>query len=179
MLKHLILLFVYLCSSNAFAFEKYRGMISTIIVEENGSTFRGDNHIKDTLRIRPFDKKVVLYLKQTSGQKTFLVPKHLLIDSSKNTKYHLTIDILSRKNDNFNAKIVFFENSFKADENGDLVLVSKEIKNEEVKGQLNSKNDYTFVNDGKPNLKISLDIDRVFSHEEIKKRFSERQLTNK
>ena len=39
---------------------------------------------------------------------------------------------------------------------------------------LNAENNFSFIDDNKPNLKISINIDRVFEKEEILKRLSEK-----
>ena len=44
----------------------------------------------------------------------------------------------------------------------------------EVEGNLNAKNDYVFVDDNQPNLKLTLNIDRVFSKQEILSKLSKK-----
>ena len=53
------------------------------------------------------------------------------------------------------------------------VVVSNLIKHAELKGKLNSSSKYQFVDDNQVNFIIELNIDKVFSKEELKKRLEQ------
>jgi len=78
----------------------------------------------------------------------------------------MVVEITERKDDKFKALVSFYQNQV-VNKNDDYSVVSKVIKKAEVEGLLNSKNDYVFVDDNQPNLKIEFNIDRVFSKQEI------------
>ena len=160
--------------TNTHASETFNGNIRVQLTEQNGSTFRGDNYEKDTLIIKRFSNTKLIYLNQSSGQKVYLAAKNVLFDNKKNSKYHFVLDILENTKDTYKARIKLYLNSLEIDENNKHIILSTEIINEEINGRLNSKNDYAFINDDKPNLKIMLDIDRVFSKEELQERLAKK-----
>lgn len=50
------------------------------------------------------------------------------------------------------------------------VLVSQLIKTGQVSGTLNSDNKFQFIDDNQVNLKLAMNIDKVFTKDELKAR---------
>jgi len=154
-----------LWSCNIMADTKYRGLISANVVEQNGHVYRGYEGFSDE---GMFEDIQIIYFSQVRGQKLTLTKKKILIDNSKAHKYHMIVNIIDRKNDMFKAELSFYHNSMVYDQQSqDYVLVSKIIKKTRVEGELNTENNFTFINDNKPNLIVSINIDRIFKKEEI------------
>ena len=153
-------------SSSALADSKYRGRIWTQVVEPNGHLYSGfENFGPDTSFV---EGKGTIYISQKRGQKLALRGGNLLFDNSKATKYHMVVKIIEGENERYKAEIKFYYNSMEYDEETqDHIFVSKLFKKASVSGVLNSRNKFTFVDDNKPNLRVSLNIDKVFNKEEI------------
>jgi len=154
---------VILWSNDLHAFKKYTGMIYATIVEENGHVYAADSGLTGK---GEFKDKQIIYFYQERGQKIALVNNKVLVDNSKEHKYHLVVNVLERKGETFKASVKFYRNSIRANQKSHSII-SEVIKNEQVIGQLNARNSYKFIDNGKPNLMIAFDIDRVFPKKEI------------
>lgn len=155
----------------------YRGLVVAHIVEPNGHVYRGYNGFTNS---GEFEDKQVIYFSQERGQQISLSKTNLLIDSTTANKYHMLIEMLDRKDDKFKAELSFFENTMEyQDAEKDYQLISKIIKRTVIEGTLNSENNFTFVDDNQPNLKVRMNIDRIFTKEEILKRLKAKSNGNK
>ncbi len=85
-------------------------------------------------------------------------------------RFHFELDILSEKNDLFNAKIAVYENI--TNQKTDLAQ-QQEVLSYLFSGKLYQQQKLEFTSANKPTLKISLFVDKIFSLEEIKKRFNQ------
>ncbi len=171
---------LYLLSLNLSATEEYRGMISSTIVEPNGHVYMGDEGFTSG---GVFTDKQVIYFSQERGQKITMTKQNIVFDSSRNRKYHLVLEIIERKDEKFKAKVSFYQNAMSETVTsnstpGNSTLISKVIRGEEIEGVLNTENSYVFIDDNKANLKLSINIDRVFSDIEIKERLK-KELENR
>ena len=150
----LLVVFIYLSSSVLIADEKYRGLIVAHIVEPNGHVYRGyDGFTNDG----EFEQKKIIYFSQERGQVISLNGNNVVFDSSTTNKYHMKLQILDRKGEKYKAELSFFINAMEYQESSqDYALVSKLLKKTEIEGVLNSENKFTFVDENKPNLKLSI-----------------------
>lgn len=166
--------FIGLLSPDLSANDKYTGMISSTIVEPNGHVYTGDDGFKNEV---VFEDKQVIYFSQERGQKLTKTKQNIIFDSSRDTRYHLVLEMLERKGDKFKARVKFFQNAMGENDAGvaSSALISREIKNTEIEGLLNADNRYVFIDDDKANLKLSINIDRIFTKQEIMQRLK-RQL---
>jgi hypothetical protein len=164
LIKALVVFFLFVFwSSYLSAYEKFTGSVSGSVVEENGHVFTGGQGFKES---GEFEDKQVVYFRQERGQKISMTKTNIVFDASKENKYQMVVEITERQGDKFKALVSFYQNQV-SQENGDFKVVSKLIKKSAVEGMLNSKNDYLFVDDNQPNLKAEINIDRVFSKQEI------------
>ena len=164
-----ILIAIVLCfSATLFAQPNYQGLIVAHVIEPNGHVYRGYDGFMSSGK---FKDKQMIYFEQERGQKVALSGGKMIVDSSSAQKYHMILEILQREGDKYQAEISFYHNNMEYQEDKqDYVLVSKEIKKAVVNGTLNTENNYSFIDDEKPNLKVSINIDKIFSKEEILKK---------
>jgi hypothetical protein len=168
--KNLLLVVLLVTWSNYLsAYEKFTGSITGSVIEANGHVFTGGQGYQSD----EFEDKQVVYFRQERGQKITMTKNNIVFDSSKAQKYHMVVEITERKDDKFKALVNFYQNQI-VNEKNDYSALSKIIKKVEVEGNLNAKNDYVFVDDNQPNLKLTLNIDRVFSKQEILSKLSKK-----
>jgi len=172
-LSNILALSISLLILNSHASEQYRGVISATIFEKNGQTFSANNS-RDTMASNVFDEKQVLYFDQSSGQKVRLTTNKVLFDNSKNSRYHLTVEISEKNDDSFSATVSYFKNSMQVNKKGEEVLVSTPFKTQEIQGRFNSNNQYSFKDDQLPSLEMWVNIDKVFSREELLNRLNKK-----
>ena len=150
---------------------QFKGRIFAQIVEPNGHVYHAIEGFENTGQ---FSKKQFLKFRQERGQKVAMIGNKIVFDGENQNKYHLTVEVDEKNNERFLAKVKLFENSLEFDEKSQKkVVVSNLIKHAELKGKLNSSSKYQFVDDNQVNFIIELNIDKVFSKEELKKRLEQ------
>ena len=148
----------------------YRGMIVAHVVEPNGHVYRGYDGFESG---GVFKGKQVIDFEQERGQKVSLKPNGLVFDKSTSKKYRMIFEITDKSQEQFQADIEFFENKLEFDTKTEKYLVNSIlIKKTSVVGTLHSENEYVLVNDEQPNFRLSINIDKIFTKEELAKRFS-------
>ena len=152
-------------------FNSYRGGIHIKLVEPSGHSY-GTTADKST------NDQFYLGLEQISGQALSLSTNKILFDQSKNTKYHAIVNIEKQENDSFTAKINVFENSLKSYPNAKSKITSQLITSHHVGGIFNQKNEYRLIEDGLPNVYLTIFIDKLFSKVEIQQRLLTIQKSN-
>jgi len=169
LLKSIVVSFLLLNTSLALAEDnEFRGLIWAQVVEPNGHVYKAVQGFENNGQ---FSQKQFLKFYQDRGQKVAIVNNRIVFDSSSLNKYHLTVDVQEKSEEDFQAHLKLFENAFKFDEKSQKkVVVSNLIKSAEIKGTLNSKNSFQFVDDNQVNFKVVINIDKVFSQEELQRR---------
>jgi len=145
----------------------YKGGIQISLKEQDGSKFNTFTSFETTI-----DKKIISYIRRTSGQHAVMSNGALHMDPSKLNKYHSSFNILQVKGDIFKAKLELFSNSMEyITEKSKGTLRSNLIATHQIEGSLFTNNKYNFIEKGNPNLYVKLNFDKVFTEEEIKERF--------
>ncbi len=151
--------------------DKYRGRISININENGGSTYTTYTGFDTSV-----DRDVIIYLRRYSGQKAKLLDGALHMDPSKVNKYHSILNIHEVNKDAFKAVINLYSNTIHHDSiNSTGIAKANLIAKHEIEGALFTKNKYIFSDKDKPYQTIFLEFDKVFSVEEIKERFHQKQ----
>ncbi len=165
MKKYVIFFTLFIISFNVIAADRYRGSISGKIVESNGHVFVGGAGFTDGVY---FKGKDTINFRQERGQKVRLSKEGFLTSNEINNKYHMIAKILNRKDDAFKMSITAYHNFLVFNASGKSTLKSTKLFDKMIKGQLNSKNSYQIIEDGKANFYVDINIDKVFSTEELK-----------
>ncbi|MCW8879776.1 MAG: hypothetical protein OQK04_11980 [Kangiellaceae bacterium] len=144
--------------------DRYRGSISGSIKETNG------NHFAFYGSVDELGKEQKFYYSQHSGQRAAWTDKVLIIDGSQENKYSILFKISERKEDVFQADVKIFEHFIVEKSPGRGIIESKLIHQQQIKGELNSRNEFSVVNSGEAQFQLSVNIDREFTLEEIRQR---------
>lgn len=159
------LIVIGLFSLFAVAEDRYRGTISGSINEANGDHFAFFGSVDGAGKEQKF------YYSQHSGQRAAWTDKALHIDASQENKYSMLFKIVKRNDDVFRADIKIFEHFIVEVSPGKGVIESRQIHIQQVKGELNTRNEFTIINEGKAHIQLTINIDREFTLEEIKRRY--------
>lgn len=170
----LVILILSICNIASAEEDNYKGRVQITLKESNGSGFSSYTDFETTT-----ERKIISYFRRTSGQSAVVSNNALNIDPSKMNKYRSSLNILQVNDDSFSASLKIYSNSMVYDsENSKGTLISTLMAEHQIKGILFAKNEYTYINNGMPNLHVEIDFDKVFSEKEIKERFSQ-QANNK
>ena len=90
--------------------------------------------------------------------------------ASQKNNYSTVLVVTELVNETFKARIKLYNELYASNKKPELIYDSL------ISGTLNKENKYTFEGQDLPNLEIELNIDKVFTLEEIKARFKNNQL---
>jgi len=156
--------------SGVCASAQYRGQISMTLVEPNKHIFSG--MVADS----PVEAKSFFALRQTSGQKFSVAQQQLLFDNTRQAKYHVIVELLAQSDDQVEALVKLYHNSMTTQTGAKAQMNSQLVSQQRVTSVLNQVNKYQFVEDGIPNIYLTIHIDKEFTKSEVIERFRERGL---
>ena len=91
----------------------------------------------------------------------------------------VSVSITEAGEERFDASIKLFITSPKSKSNQTTSIDTREIGTYQVEGSLNAKNEYNFIDDGKHNFYLKIEIDKIFTEDEKKARLLQKQAVAK
>ena len=165
----IVLLIIGVFNSEACAENKFKGYISVNVKESSGSTYTTSGGF-DILE----GKDVIISDRGVSGKKSDLSNWALYKNSSKMKKYHSILNIYEVNHDVFKAVIKLYSNTINLNPKPSVGRTKGNlIVQYEIEGMLFTKNKYLYSDEGKPDLSITLEFEKIFSAEEIKERLNQ------
>jgi len=153
----------------------FRGIVVAHIIEPNGHVYRAYDGFVEGGVFKDSDRNVI-YFEQERGHRIAISGKEIVTDNSTGNKYYMAFTLLESDNDNFQANLEFFYNRVNYDDKlKEYNVVSQSMKTINVEGVFNTENTYLFTDKDLPNYRVRINIDKLFSKDEIIKRHEKQE----